>query len=68
MHASSNVLRVRAKCQCFASLIKQLHASDDGQGSFALLHVHYDTDIDIDDATNQSARLDPRKIELESGA
>ena len=35
MHASSNVLQVQAKCQCFASL-KQLHASDDGQGSFVL--------------------------------
>ena len=34
----------------------------------ALLHVHYDTDIDIDDAINQFARLHPRKIELESGA
>ena len=32
-----------------------------------LLHVHYDTDIDmilVDDATNQFARLHPRKIEL----
>ena len=35
-----------------------------------LLHVHYDTDIDIDDTKliNQFARLHPRKIELESGA
>ena len=29
----------------------------------ALLHVHYDTDIDIDDAIDQFARLHPRKIE-----
>ena len=65
MQASSTVLQVRVKCQCF----KQLHASDDGQGAMtgkdhlsylALPHVH------IDDALNQIARLHPRRLELES--
>ena len=31
-----------------------------------LPHVHYDTNVDIDDAINQFARLHPRMLELES--
>ena len=38
-----------------------------GKDRFSSACIRYDTDIDIDDAINQFARLHPRKIELESG-
>ena len=65
MHACSNVLRVQAKCQCFA-LPRQATMGKDRLSYLTLLHVHYDTDIDIDNAINQFARLHPRRLELES--
>ena len=62
------------ECEQSASALRRLYnymratMGKDRLSYLALLHVHYDTDIDIDDAINQFARLHPRKIDLESGA
>ena len=34
--------------------------------SLALLHIHYDMDVDLDDVVTRYAHLHPRKLELDS--
>ena len=38
----------------------------DRQANLALIHIHYDKDINLDEVVTKFARLHPRRLELDS--
>ena len=60
------------ECERSASALRRLHnymrasMGTERLSSFALLNVHYDTPVDIDEAVEIFSRLHPRRMELAS--
>ena len=40
--------------------------SEERLSSLALIHTHYDTPVDLEEAVNISARIHPRRLELDN--
>ena len=59
------------ECERSASVLRQLnnHARIDGKSRLshlALLHIHYDAEVNLDEVVDCYARLHPRRLQLES--
>ena len=60
------------ECERSASALRRLHnymralMGNSRLSSLALLHIHYDMDVDLDEVVTRYAHLHPRKLELDS--
>ena len=60
------------ECERSASALRRLHnylrasMKTKRLSSVALLHIHYDDEMDLDEAVSILAKLHPRRIELDS--
>ena len=60
------------ECERSTSTMRRLHTymrtsmTQERLSSLALLHIHYDVPIDLDEAVNIYSRLHPRRLALDS--
>lgn len=60
------------ECERSASALRRLHnymrasMGNSRLSSLALLHIHYDMEVDLDEVVTRYAHLHPRKLELDS--
>ncbi len=54
------------ECERSASVLRRLNSYNYACVHGALLHIHYDANVDLDEVVDCYARLHPRRLELES--
>ena len=65
-------LPVTCECERSASVIRRLDnymrhcMTEERLTALALLHIHYDTHIDMEEVVNMFARMHPRRLEMDN--
>lgn len=60
------------ECERSASVIRRLNTfmrasmKEERISSLALIHTHYDMEVDLDEAVDIFAKMNPRRLELDS--